>query len=572
MAINKAMRAALSVLSYSEADIKKSYQVERRLKEISARRLRKPWLYHIWEHKVINGDHEVPVRIFMPSAHEQQGIFIFFHGGGWVTGSIDSYDAVCADMANQTGRVVVSVDYRLAPEHPFPAGLEDCYAVTREIFLDESLMETEAKEITLIGDSAGGNLAAAVSLMARDRGEFLPSRQILIYPATGNDHSEFSPFPSVRENGTDYLLTTKRVQDYMELYRASDEDLMNPYYAPLAATDFTNQPDTLIITAEYCPLRDEGEAYGKALEAAGNKVKIFRMPNALHGYFSLPVRFSQVKKTYALINRFLTEGETHSVEFSPIFMKCGLYPEKLFGQIRQYLSRRLNCSMADFEKDGVIFSVNDRESEPFLEICTMGKSVIVSASEKLLPKAEKLLKGKSRDEIFECPLVYGQSIYYVPDFKQFKRQSFNRDYQYILLQGEEIGALKGVKDFENALVFDENGETPTRMVLYAKKNNEIVGLAGASDEAEGLWELGVDVKPEHRESALATILVSNLAAALLEKGIIPFYCASVTNIGSQAVAHRSGFISCWVSTYRTILDGSSVYRDTLLDDLINKMG
>lgn len=316
MAINKAMRAALSVLSYSEADIKKSYQMERWLKEISARRLRKPSLYHIWEHKVINGDHEVPVRIFMPSAREHQGIFIFFHGGGWVTGSIDSYDAVCADMANQTGRVVISVDYRLAPEHPFPAGLEDCYAVTREIFLDENLLETEAKEIVLIGDSAGGNLAAAVSLMARDRGEFLPSRQILIYPAAGNDHSDSSPFPSVRENGTGYLLTTKRVRDYMELYRSSDEDLMNPYYAPLAAKSFTDQPDTLIITAEYCPLRDEGEAYGKALKTAGNKVKIFRMPNALHGYFSLPVRFSQVKKTYDLINCFLMEKETNLMGFS----------------------------------------------------------------------------------------------------------------------------------------------------------------------------------------------------------------------------------------------------------------
>ena len=106
----------------------------------------------------------------------------------------------------------------------------------------------------------------------------MPSRQILIYPATGNDHSDDSPFPSVRENGTDYLLTTKRVRDYMELYRSSDADLMNPYYAPLAAADFSNQPDTLIITAEYCPLRDEGEAYGKALAMAGNRVKVFRMP------------------------------------------------------------------------------------------------------------------------------------------------------------------------------------------------------------------------------------------------------------------------------------------------------
>lgn len=206
MAINKAMRAALSVLSYSEADIKKSYRIERRLKDISGRRLKKPSLYRIWEHKVICGDHEVPVRIFIPSGHENHRILIFFHGGGWVTGSIDSYDAVCADMAKLTGRVVVSVDYRLAPEYPFPAGLEDCYAVTREIFLDDSLLGTKSKEIVLIGDSAGGNLVAAVSLMSRDRGEFMPSRQILIYPATGNDHSDDSPFPSVRENGTDYQI------------------------------------------------------------------------------------------------------------------------------------------------------------------------------------------------------------------------------------------------------------------------------------------------------------------------------------------------------------------------------
>ena len=309
MAINKAMRAALAVLSYSETDIKKSYQRERRLQEIAARRIRKPELYRIWEHKVSYEGHDIPVRIFMPAGHEPRRILIFFHGGGWVKGSIDSYDAVCADMARLTGRVVVSVDYRLAPEHPFPAGLEDCYAVTREIFLDAALFGTTAKEIVLIGDSAGGNLAAAVSLMARDRGEFLPSRQILIYPATGNDHSENSPYPSVRENGTDYLLTTKRVRDYMELYRSSEADLENPYFAPLVSKNFTNQPDTLIITAEYCPLRDEGEAYGKALEAAGNRVEVFRMPNALHGYFSLPVRFSQVKKTYKLINDFLKESE-----------------------------------------------------------------------------------------------------------------------------------------------------------------------------------------------------------------------------------------------------------------------
>lgn len=205
-----------------------------------------------------------------------------------------------------TGCLVASVDYLLAPEHRFPAGLEDCYAVARELFLNRELME--ALDIVLIGDSAGGNLAAAVSLMARDRGEFLPRRQILIYPAVGNDYSENSPYPSVHENGTGYLLTAKRVQDYLALYRSSEEDLKNPYFAPLQATSFAEQPDTLLITAQYCPLRDEGETYGQKLRDEGGYVEIHRIPDVLHGYFSLPVRYGPVKQTYEIINRFL-EGD-----------------------------------------------------------------------------------------------------------------------------------------------------------------------------------------------------------------------------------------------------------------------
>jgi len=305
MAINKAMRAALAALSYPEVDVKKTYRLERELQKLTTWRLKKPDLYRIWEHTVPRGDHEIPVRIFTPSKDAAYPVLIFFHGGGWVTGNIDSYDSVCADMAALTGRTVVSVDYQLAPEHRFPAGLEDCYAVAREIFLNDSLLGTKPEEITLIGDSAGGNLAAAVSLMARDRGEFLPSRQILIYPAAGNDHSESSPFPSIRENGTGYLLTAKRIRDFLELYRASEDDLKNPYFAPLLAEDFSRQPDTLIITAEYCPLRDEGEAYGERLRAAGNRVETVRMPDVLHGYFSLPVWFEPVKQTYEIINTFL---------------------------------------------------------------------------------------------------------------------------------------------------------------------------------------------------------------------------------------------------------------------------
>lgn len=309
MPINKAMRAALSVLSYpADMDVKKTYLMERKLQKLTSRRVKNPTLCHVWEHRVFCGSHEVPVRIFNPVQKRKNFVLLFFHGGGWVTGTIDSYDRVCTDMAAQTGCAVASVDYRLAPEHRFPAAPEDCYAAARELFLYGRPLAADPSDIVLIGDSAGGNLAAAVSLMARDRGAFLPKRQILIYPALGNDHSDSSRYPSVRENGTGYLLTAKRVRDFLALYRASDADLENPYFAPLTAASFADQPDTLLITAQYCPLRDEGEAYGQKLRDAGVRVEIDRIPDALHGYFSLPVRFKLVKQTYAIINRFL-EGD-----------------------------------------------------------------------------------------------------------------------------------------------------------------------------------------------------------------------------------------------------------------------
>ena len=309
MAINKALRAALKALSYPELDVKKNYRMEREWVNLTSKRVVKPHLKQILDRSVMCADHTVPVRIFTPPEYAGHRVLVFFHGGGWVTGNIDSYDGVCADMASMTGQMVISVDYRLAPEHPFPAGLEDCYAAAREVCLGGSLLPfcPQAEEVTIIGDSAGGNLAAAVSLMARDREEFLPKRQILIYPATAADHSESSPFASIRENGTGYLLTAKRICDYMEIYRSSEADLANPYFAPLEETNYCDQPDTLIITAQYCPLRDEGEEYGHRLMQAGNRVMIRRIPDTLHGYFSLPVRFAPVRHTYEIINRFLKE-------------------------------------------------------------------------------------------------------------------------------------------------------------------------------------------------------------------------------------------------------------------------
>lgn len=257
-------------------------------------------------------DHEIPVRLFAPDDRPEPDlrgypVLLFFHDGGWVISNIDSYSKVCVAMARLTQHMVLAVDYRLAPEHRFPAAPEDCYCVTQELLTHAQHLGIDPKKITLIGDSAGGNLAAAVSLMARDRGGMMPRRQILLYPATYNDHTDASPFPSIRENGTGYLLTSKRVCDYMELYKARPSDRYNPYFAPLLAKSFANQPDTLVITAEFDPLRDEGEAYARRLQQAGNRVTGVRIRDALHGFFALSPSFAIVQEAYGHINRFLSE-------------------------------------------------------------------------------------------------------------------------------------------------------------------------------------------------------------------------------------------------------------------------
>jgi acetyl esterase/lipase len=148
----------------------------------------------------------------------------------------------------------------------------------------------------------------------RDRGEKPVDRQILIYPATYNNHTNASPFPSVLENGSEYLLTAKHICDYMDLYCPIEQDRNSPYCARLLAGDFSNQPDTLIITAQYDPLRDEAEEYGRKLKNAGNVVSVHRIADTLHGYFSLPTTFSAVKKSYDIINNFLKEPQQINYE------------------------------------------------------------------------------------------------------------------------------------------------------------------------------------------------------------------------------------------------------------------
>lgn len=297
----------IRILSIPHLNLKKNYKAYRKVISFFNPPIKSP--YRTLDHKMVVDGREIPVRLFLPEKGQTSKVLIFFHGGGWVTGDIDSYTNVCRNMSNNTDHIVLSVDYRLAPENPFPRGVEDCYYVAKEIFKRPELLRCKKEDITLIGDSAGGNLAAVVSLMARDRDAFYPKKQILIYPATNYDHSETSPYASVHENGRDYIMTSKRIQDYLDLYLDKEEDKLNPYLAPILSDDLKNQPDTLIITAGYDPLRDEGEAYGEKLREFGNKVEIHRIEDAIHGFFSRPINTDQQVQAYKWINSFLNESK-----------------------------------------------------------------------------------------------------------------------------------------------------------------------------------------------------------------------------------------------------------------------
>lgn len=308
--MNPLLKAALRLFAAPRVNMREDYERVRRLQRQLAALPRPRYRAASW--RTIPGDvtSRVPVRVFEPQERRRDELLLFFHGGGWVTGDIESYTPACATMAELTGADVVSVDYRLAPEHPFPAGLEDCFQIVHRLLEDPSLAgRDDADRIVLMGDSAGGNLAAAVSLLLRERGYRGARQQILLYPVTHWDHDPATaPFESVRHHGEDYRLTSTEVQDYMQMYVPDPLARQDPRVSPLMAQDLSAQPRTLMITAELDLLCDEGEAYAHALEAAGNEVRIHRVEGALHGFITLP-RFSRsLRDAYEVINTFLDEG------------------------------------------------------------------------------------------------------------------------------------------------------------------------------------------------------------------------------------------------------------------------
>jgi len=238
----------------------------------------------------IDGPHgAIPIRVYVPNERAQrQPMLVWFHGGGFVIGSLDGYDRVLRHLCRHAGVVVVSVDYRLSPEARFPVAFEDSLAAARWAFASAPSLGADPSRIALGGDSAGGNLAASVAIALRDEHRRdprapMPRMQLLVYPATDLRRQ----FASHRTLGEGYLLTRDMIAWFMERYLRSKDDERDPRASPLLAADHRDLPPAWITVAGFDPLRDEGEAYAEALRASGGRVEMRYEPSLIHGFFTM---------------------------------------------------------------------------------------------------------------------------------------------------------------------------------------------------------------------------------------------------------------------------------------------
>ncbi|MEY7851292.1 alpha/beta hydrolase [Natrarchaeobius sp. A-rgal3] len=256
------------------------------------------------ENRTIDGPNgEVPIRIYDPETGDGttnpdgRPVVIYVHGGGWVIGSLDTHDGTCRKLAADSGYPVVGVDYRLAPEHPFPAGLLDCYATFEWLAEAASDLGGDPDRVVLAGDSAGGNLATATALLARDRGGPEAAYQLLIYPSTGDVEST----DAYEENAEGYFLTADDMRWFRDHYFEREIDRGNVYAVPRRAADLSGLPPATVLTAGFDPLRDDGAAYARRLEEDGVPVTYRNYDDVIHAFFGMisePTSFERAHEAY----------------------------------------------------------------------------------------------------------------------------------------------------------------------------------------------------------------------------------------------------------------------------------
>jgi acetyl esterase len=261
------------------------------------------------EDRVIPGpDGDLAVRVYTPLTTNSNVLsgLVFFHGGGFVLGDLDTHDDLCRVLANESGFRVVSVDYRLAPEHPFPAAVDDCFAATKWVAENAAALGIDPKRLAVGGDSAGGNLAAVVSQLARGAGPAI-AFQLLIYPVAQLGAPDT---PSMRENARGYFLEKEGMDWFTRLYAPDKDKRHDPRLSPLQAKDLSRLPPAYVITAGFDPLRDEGRDYADTLDKAGVPVTYVNYPGMVHGFFSMRSLIPKAREAVAAAAAALREGVT----------------------------------------------------------------------------------------------------------------------------------------------------------------------------------------------------------------------------------------------------------------------
>jgi acetyl esterase len=249
-------------------------------------------------------DGEIPMRLYYPEGEPPFAVLVYFHGGGWVIGDLDTHHGFCHALAKTSGCLLVSVDYRLAPEHRFPAAIEDAYTATQWVAENADVIQADPARLAVAGDSAGGHLAAVVALVARDRKGPRIELQILIYPITDCNFNT----PSYIKNKEGYMLTRDLMKWFWGHFMEDESEANDPYASPLRAKNLSDLPPALIVTAEYDPLRDEGEAYGKRLQQAGVKVTISRYAGMIHAFIRMTAQLDKAKEALDEVAGTLRRG------------------------------------------------------------------------------------------------------------------------------------------------------------------------------------------------------------------------------------------------------------------------
>jgi acetyl esterase len=243
----------------------------------------------------------IPIRLYYPSLQKNLPLILFFHGGGWIYGNFQTHDLMCRRLTQDAEAIVLAVRYRLSPFFKYPVALEECYDVLMWAVQQAPELGIDLERITVMGDSAGGNLAAALCLLSRDRGQSLIAQQVLIYPVVSGVLDQ----PAVDRYADGPFLTKEMMAAFVQYYAQDESDIQQAYFSPLLAKDLKHLPPALIITCGYDLLQDQTEAYAQRLKEPENQVVLLKYPNMIHGFLSFPPFCRDALPAFARIAAFV---------------------------------------------------------------------------------------------------------------------------------------------------------------------------------------------------------------------------------------------------------------------------